>query len=193
MVAAPVVIEIWNWCLPRPVRCSATLVPNIESIADRAGLSIRSLYRYFDDGESLITAAIEQSLAEGRERARISNFGQGPFADRLEAFVSNRVKLFESSAAGYRATVHHAPNVAQLSDALHRTRRFLSDQVLGQFAPELGGLPKAERLTAGASCDAISQFDSLQHLRRFHGYSVRRTADVLRRTIALTLGQWPLQ
>lgn len=163
------------------------LVPSIEVLAERCGLSVRSLYRYFADAESLIAAAIEQSMTDGIERARIPHFGAGDFEERLDAFVNVRVKLYESSAAGYRATMHHAPNITQLRDALQRTRRFLRDQTLTQFASELDALPSVERRLALITCDCISQFDSLEHLRRFHRCSVADTKTVVRQTITSAL------
>lgn len=163
------------------------LVPSIDLIAERCGLSIRSLYRYFADAESLIAAAIEQSMTEGFERARIPHFGTGSFEERLDAFVDVRVRLYESSAAGYRATMHHAPNIAQLHDALQRTRRFLRDQTRTQFDPELETLIGVERRVALITCDCISQFDSLEHLRRFHRCSVADTKIVVRQTITAAL------
>ncbi len=54
-----------------------TFVPTIERAAERSGLSLRSVYRYFPDPESLTQAAIDE-LAEnlaafqaGRERNRV--------------------------------------------------------------------------------------------------------------------------
>ena len=168
-----------------------TLVPSIEAVSRRTGLSIRSLYRYFPDVDALISAAIEQSLIDGRRRAHISGFGRGPFAERLDAFVGNRVRLYEAQAPQYRATVHHAHTVPQLRDALDRSRRWLRDQVLGQFAVELDALDKRERHLAAMTCDTISQFDSLDYLRTVRRCPVRETEAVVARTIRTALGPPP--
>ncbi len=40
-------------------------------------------------------------MIEGRRRAHISGFGRGPFDERLDAFVGNRVRLYETQAPQY--------------------------------------------------------------------------------------------
>lgn len=160
-----------------------TLVPSIELVSKRTGLSVRSLYRYFPDGDALIAAAIDRSLTEGRQLARIPNFGVGTFDDRLRALVANRVRLYEVQAPQYRATVHHAPNVPQLREALELSRRLLREQVEAQFAPELRALGRRDRRLAALTCDTVTQFPSIEYLRVDRGSTVAETEAVLRRTI----------
>lgn len=164
------------------------LVPGFDELARRSGVSVRSLYRYFPDQDALISAAIERSLVRGVELARIPNYGRGTFDERLAAFIDGRVALFEESVAGYRASVHHAHTIPQLADALQRTRAFLREQLATQFAPELRALPAGERRLAEAACDALSQFDGLDHLRRAHGCTPAECRAVLERTFRRTLG-----
>lgn len=161
-----------------------TLVPSIEAVSKRTGLSVRSLYRYFPDGDALIAAAIDRSLAEGRQLARIRNFGVGAFDERLRALVANRVRLYEVQAPQFRATVHHAPSVPQLREALELSRRLLREQVDTQFAPELRALGGRDRRLAALTCDTVTQFPSIEYLRVDRGCTVRETEAVLRRTIA---------
>lgn len=166
----------------------ATLVPSIEAVSKRTGLSVRSLYRYFADGDALIAAAIERSLADGRRLASIEHLGDGPFDDRVRALVHNRVALYEVQAPQYRATVHHAPSVPQLHAAMQLSRRWLRQQTEQQFASELRALGRTERRLAALACDTVTQFPSIEFLRVERGCSVHDTEAVLRRTIAGALG-----
>ena len=164
------------------------LLPGVDELARRSGVSVRSIYRYFPDHDALISAAVERSMVRGLRLARIPNYGRGTFAERLDAFVDSRVSLYEEAAAGYRASVHHARTIPQLADAMQRTREFLRDQLSTQFAPELTALPARERRLAEAACDTVSQFDGLDHLRRVHGCTAAECRAVLGRTIPLALG-----
>ncbi len=87
--------------------------------------------------------------------------------------------------------MHHAHTVTQLREALDRSRRWLREQVLGQFAVELDALDKTERHLAAMACDTISQFDSLEYLRTVRRCPVRETEAVVARTIRTALGQAP--
>src|SRR2546430_12570469 len=67
-------------------------------IADRAGLSPRSLFRYFDDVDDLNRAAIERQLADARP---LLDFGIGPDAPtdaKIERVVARRMRLHEATA-----------------------------------------------------------------------------------------------
>lgn len=164
------------------------LMPTVEAISRRSGVSARSIYRYFADPESLISASIERSLAVGRERARIPSFGEGTFDERVATFAALRVQLFESVAAGFRAARHHSANVPQIRDGLDLTRRFLRGQVDGQFARELEAMEPADRAIALDACDVVSQFDSLDYLRRERGATVAECESVIARTIVRVIG-----
>lgn len=163
-------------------------MPTVERIAQRSGLSARSIYRYFDDPEALISAAIRRSLDLGRERARIPSFGHGTFDERVARFSSVRVQLFESTATGFRTARSHALTVPQIRDALAATYRFLREQVEGQFAAELAALSPTDCVVALGACDAISQFDSLDYLRRERGATVAECESIIARTIDRVLG-----
>lgn len=163
------------------------LFPSMEAVAQRSGVSVRSLYRYFDDVESLVSAAVQRSMQLGSERAHIPSFGRGPFDERVSRFIETRVALYEFQSAGFRASRFHAPNVPQLREALDATRRFLRDQVEGQFATELRALNRRERFLALSSCDAISQFDSIDYLRRDRQATVSECKEILARTIERNL------
>ncbi len=172
----------------REMFAESAVLPSVEEIAARSGISARSIYRYFDDPDALVAAAIERSLDVGGQMARIPQFGRGSFEERLDAFVKVRVRLYERHGAGFRAARHHAETAPQLADALNRSRRFLREQTERQFAPELAALPAAERRTAGVACDTVSQLDSLDYLRQVRRCSVDTCEDVLRTTITAILG-----
>ena len=70
-----------------------TLLPTIERAAERSGLSLRSVYRYFPDPESLAQAAMDEMWRRGQSVAHLSAIGEGPFERRVIEFAEMRVRL----------------------------------------------------------------------------------------------------
>jgi len=163
------------------------LVPTIEQVAKRSGLSLRSMYRYFADIDELLREAIDQTMSEGRALARIDGFAEGPFPTRVERFVASRVSLYEAVGPSYRATVHHASHLPPLRDALERTRLDFRRQLEAQFEPELRRLDEPSRFLATAACDAMCQFDAIDLLRRSRRLTVAETETVLASVLSTML------
>lgn len=88
--------------------------PSSADIAERAGLSPRSLFRYFDDVDDLNRAAIERQQATALP---LVDPGVGPLeptADKIRAVAEARVRLFEAIAPlarAVRVVAHRHPLV----------------------------------------------------------------------------------
>jgi AcrR family transcriptional regulator len=156
------------------------LLPTIEDASKRSGLSLRSVYRYFDDPDALMQAAIERNLELVAPHGRIESIGRGPFDERLDRFVEVRVRLYEKAAPGYRAAMHNAVRNPRVRASLDDTRRRLLEQIELQFAPELDAMSTADRTRVVAAADALSQFHAVDLLRRQRQFSVAETISVLR-------------
>ena len=50
--------------------------PGVHEVADRSGVSLRSVYRYFEDLDELITAAIDRHLERTRPLFVIERIGE---------------------------------------------------------------------------------------------------------------------
>ena len=70
------------------------LSPNAEEIAARSGLSPRSLFRYFDDVDDLIRAAIHRQQAQALPLVLIDATPESPFQARVAALVDQRFRLY---------------------------------------------------------------------------------------------------
>ena len=116
------------------------MFPSIEQASKRSGLSLRSLYRYFADPAELVEAAIKRSQAQAVELTHLARIGEGPFAERLDDFVSMRLRLYEATGAMFRATIHNAANTHACATRWMTNRRLLREQFELQFGPELAAL-----------------------------------------------------
>ncbi|MGZ4675246.1 MAG: TetR/AcrR family transcriptional regulator [Acidimicrobiia bacterium] len=160
------------------------LDPTPDQVARRAGISPRSVYRYFDDREALLRAAIGHHLERIWPLYHFHRIGEGPLPTRVADFAAHRVRLFEAIGATARATRMRAAVDDILREQLELTRRNLREQVEKQFAPELDAMPPRVRRARVAAIDALCELESLDHYRLHRGFSTTETeallADALR-------------
>ncbi len=134
------------------------LSPNAEQIAARSGLSPRSLFRYFEDVDDLIRAAIHRQQTRAVPLVLIEATPDLPFQARVTALVDQRFRLYD--AVGNSATVARlrAPFAPLVDDMLRRNREFLRSQMANLFAPELAGMEGSAAALAAA--DVVTSFES---------------------------------
>ncbi len=154
------------------------LRPSSAEIAERAGLSPRSLFRYFDDVDDLYRAAIERQVQLARPLFPVNVALDAPLEERVEALVDQRLRLF--AAIGSAATVVRlgAPFQQPLHEQLTRSRALLRGQVGQVLALELTALGQGGS-DALAAVDVLLSFESLQLLRHDQGLSVASLRRVL--------------
>ena len=121
------------------------MFPTIEQAATRSGLSLRSLYRYFADPGELLEATIKRSDQVGRELSRLRAMGLGELEDRIEDFVTMRLRLHDGIGPVFRATAANAARLPRVRDELAKNRNAMREQFELQFAPELVRLKPSER------------------------------------------------
>ena len=154
----------------------------LELAAERAGVSVRSVFRYFDGVDDLRRQTAARHFAVVDDRLRSLDPAAHDRAARVAAFVEDRVALFASSATPARIARQRAEFIPVVAEHLARVRARLAEHVRVAFGPELAGL------SAGASDDlvavidvAVSQ-DAWDSLRQIHG---RERADVERMWVDL--------
>lgn len=155
------------------------MFPSIEQASKRSGLSLRSLYRYFADPGELVEAAIKRSQAQAVEVAHLPHIGEGSFAERLDDFVSMRLRLYEANGSMFRATIHNAANHPRVRDEMLTNRKLLREQFELQFGSELKAMSPRARLSAIEAGNALTQIDSLDLLRRVRNLTVAETEAVV--------------
>lgn len=165
------------------------LNPGVHEVADRSGVSLRSVYRYFEDVDELITAAIERHLDRTRPLFDIERLGEGPLPERINRFTERRVRLFDAMRVIYRASGVRAATDPQVQVGLLDTYQWLGEQAHEMFSPELEQIDDgATRLETRHTIDLLTQFDSLEHLRHRCGLDGDETIAYLRRILTRVLG-----
>jgi AcrR family transcriptional regulator len=150
--------------------------PSSAQIAERAGLSARSLFRYFTDVDDLTRAAIEHQLATARPLLRLDTNPHAPLEHRIERLVSSRLRLYDAITPGARAArvcAHRNPAVAA---HLRQARAHWRGQVADLFSPELSSARQPELLDV---VDTLCSFESYELLRHAQRLSRPATARAL--------------
>jgi AcrR family transcriptional regulator len=154
--------------------------PSSGEIAERAGISPRSLFRYFDDVDDLNRAAVERHLNTHRALFEIEIDPDGPTHTKIERFVDARVRLHETVAPAARAArlVEHRREV--LARQLLETRTYMRAQVQRVFARELRG----KRAALLPAVDELCSFEAYEFMRTSHRMSRAKATAAI--TAALT-------
>jgi len=139
------------------------LSPGPEEVALRVGLSVRSVYRYFDDHDSLTRAAIARNIERVTPLFLIPAIGEGNLADRVTRFVDVRLRLQAEVGATVRAARIRATFDPLVAEDVDAARDFLRGQVERHFAHELSTGDPVRDTSRLAAVDALFGFESLDH------------------------------
>jgi AcrR family transcriptional regulator len=154
-------------------------VPNIEDVAARAGVSLRSVYRYFPDSRQLMLAALVRRTQIAEPVWELRDEGRGSFEERVDHFVEHRMALYDHSAPTIRAALALADRVPEIAEQADLRRRQVAEQARRHFARELVGLSNEEAESMLTCVELLCQFESLDLLRSRLGLPRRRAHDVL--------------
>lgn len=155
------------------------LDPSVHEVADRSGVSLRSVYRYFDDRGDLFAAAIE------RERGQTAvEPGSGTTDERIRDFARTRVSRFEDLRAVHAAATARARIDQAVANALGEWRDELAADAERWFREELDTSEPAVARTIALTIDVLSQFDTIELLRHARGLGVEATVSFLADAIA---------
>lgn len=162
------------------------LRPTAPRIAQRAGVSVRSVFQHFDDLPALHTAVV-QRVVERLAVLVTSVDPTLPVDERIDAFARTRAALLEAVAPFRRAAAVHGPFAPELRDAVARGGAFLRDEVERAFAPELDAAPAGERRELLDALAVATSWGAWDVLRSESGDSPERARAVVVRTLAALL------
>ena len=145
--------------------------PTAQQVAERSGVSLRSIFRIFDDVESLHAAASARQLSRVRHLF-VDVSAEGSLQDRVAEVVAINGRIYESIAPVRRAAIRFASDSVALQDMLGRARGWVRAEVERVFADELRS---ASKDTVSAVELALC-FEAWDQLRSAQGLSAARTA-----------------
>lgn len=161
------------------------LRPTGERIAERAGISLRTLWTNFKDMETLFEASGEEVLRQ-QDAAYRPIQATLPLAKRVDAFCRQRARLLQLIAPSARAAQMREP----VSEQLHRNRlkhiARVRDEVEQLFAAELAQAGSGREQLVNALV-AASTWSTWSMLRDGLGLGVDPARAVMARTVGALL------
>lgn len=121
------------------------LRPTGPRIAERAGVSVRSIFQHFADLDELfgaVGAKVSARIAASVEPLDTT----GPLADRIDALVDRRAQVFEIISPVLRAAIVHASASDVVKKTFDQGHRFFQTQVCEVFEDEIEATDDAELL-----------------------------------------------
>lgn len=150
------------------------LHPGAAEIAERAGVSHRSIFRYFDDLDDLVRTAIDQAFQDAAPLSAVPDVGHGSLTERIERFVDARLQLFafvDGTMQVARMRAHSIPSIDEEIAVIVEQFRV---QIGEHFTTELGAVEQPAREFLVDAVLVLTSYDSYTIHLRLLGSSVER-------------------
>jgi len=158
--------------------------PTPEQVAEHCGISLSSIYRYFDKPSQMYLQAAERRVANIAQLAAIDDLGNGPLPDRIDRYLANRWALYKNVAPVGRVWSrlgHRDPDLLQRRAMVITA---LSEQTEAHFATELDAMSPQRRRMVVATIDSMMQIATFDHLIDQRGMTPEQGIAVCRDLLA---------
>ena len=140
------------------------VIPAMDDVAERAGVSLRSVYRYFATRDELIRAALEQWLLQEAPHLVAQPPIEGDLAERIEYFCGQRLALYFRFAPLARVALVLDEADPLVRDLFDYGRDTLSEQFAAQFETELGLLGHQDWAMATTAATLPLQYHLFEYM-----------------------------
>ena len=156
--------------------------PTAQMVAERSGVSVRSIFRLFDDMASLHRAAAERQ-AERVMGMLVPLPSEGPVADRRGGPRGQPPRRVRDHQPVRRVAVRAAATSPPIADELRRVAELFRGQVASTFRAELAG-SGPEVLDA---LDLAASWEAWERLRTVQGLDPDAAAGIVTVTLIALL------
>jgi TetR/AcrR family transcriptional regulator of autoinduction and epiphytic fitness len=170
----------------RALHAEGDLRPTAPRVAERAGVSLRTVWQQFADMEALLVEAnrrdneIVRSLMERIDPHQ-------PLAARVALFTGQRARILEQMSPTWRAARLHEPFSAELARNKARTLMIAKADLERIFAAELAEVAGTERQQLVDGLHAVSVWSFWESLRTELGLDPGPAEDLMRATFTALL------
>lgn len=162
------------------------LQPTAKQVAERAGVSLRGVFRHFEHLDQLLLEL------DKREHARLAASirpcpTDAPTTKRVDSFLGACARVYEGTATVRRALLRYEATSETLERHRERQRLHGHKKIIALFEHELDALPPAARRERVQEVSALTSWSQWEELRRYEGLSAPRTRRVLAREMRALL------
>jgi AcrR family transcriptional regulator len=172
----------------RALHAEGDLRPTAPRVAERAGVSLRTVWQQFADMETLLVEADRRDNDILRSLLKQIDPDQ-PLAARIAMFTGQRARILEQMTPSWRAARLQAPFSEELTRNKARTLAMAKAQTEAVFAPELAELAGKKRQELLDGLQAISIWSFWESLRTELGLGPGQAGDLLRATVTALLAE----
>jgi len=161
------------------------LRPTVAEVAERSGVSHRSVFRYFEDLEELYRIAIQKNLVRLEPLIGLPELGKGTLIERIDAIVDQRLALHRAQQATSRVARMRAYEQPVLDQVLANAANKFRRQVERHFEAELDQMETEKRLRTLAGADIICSFEAYDMMSRVRGLDDETIGGVIENTLTM--------
>lgn len=148
--------------------------PPVDEIAARAGVSVSTIFRYFDGLDDLQGHAVTRFRERFAPLLAVEPPGDAPLDRRIESLVDGRLRFYDSAGSIIGLGRLRALDHPRAHDAIDNLRRTLHAQARAHLRPELDSLPPATGADLLAVVDTLASPEAWEIVRRSHERSTRQ-------------------
>jgi TetR/AcrR family transcriptional regulator, regulator of autoinduction and epiphytic fitness len=154
------------------------LDPTVAKIADRAEVSHRSIFRYFDDLNDLARTAVETEFRNVWPSSIIPDIGEGTLEHRIHRYVETHVRLLQRTHAVGRVARAKSVAIPEIDRGLRNVLELRVDQVRRHFAPELATMTETDQDSTAVAIALLVGFEGFDLQRRMLNASTDEVIEV---------------
>ncbi len=163
-------------------------IPLLQDIAERSGVSLRSLHRYFADGDAVLAEAYLSYVNNEPSPARVpTGLLVAPLAERVAWRVDERMDECLRTNAAFLALNTRARRSPRLQEIIEAHRQSQIEVVRRLFIPELARFDEPERAARVALAHTATMSESWDNLTRRHGLDDEQISATWTRTLLAAL------
>ena len=153
--------------------------PTAEEVAERAGLSRRTVFRLFEDMESVRVAAHAHVQAQVQERFPAPALQSLEAQSRITAFTSHLASVHEFISPIRRLVERQRGNTEARNRQLRSDRAARRRRVSAAFSGLLDSCGESERESRLAAVDLLCSWQSWNRLREHQHRSIKKARGIV--------------
>ena len=158
-------------------------MPTTDAVADRAGVSRRSVFRHYADVSELLRAAYELQRTEALRLYPVRNPEGWSDEERINNFISRGCDLYEYVSSVRQAAVYMVRDYPIINDLMIEDDRLHRAVISKLFAPVIETCPKGEQDLLLTSLVFATNWSSWNALRAQQGLDDDQARAVMKMTI----------
>ena len=162
----------------------------MEDLAEAAGVSVRSVYRYFANVDEVLEAAMMANLSQYGHLFEIDNLGRGPLPERIRNLVAARLNLITAAYPMITAVLRHvhADNAIGAQARWRLQHMYLQNSEM--FRSEFSRMTAVESRQIAAAIDSLLSYYTVDSMLNRLGFSTEEAEAALVHGLELLLRPW---